>query len=180
MAMVLIALGANLPGPHGEPPLATCRAALEALRALPGLRLHAVSRWWETAPVPPSGQPPYINAVARLEGEADPAALLARLHAIEAAAGRSRGAPNAPRTLDLDIIAIGDLQRTAPDPILPHPRAHERAFVLGPLAEVAPDWVHPRLGRGAAALLADLPPQQASPIGAAPSPRLRPAGHAPK
>jgi len=83
-----------------------------------------------------------------------------RLHAIEAAFGRTRDAPDGPRTLDLDIIAIDDLVRDAPDPVLPHPRAHLRAFVLRPLAEVAPGWLHPRLHRGVADLIATLPPQE--------------------
>ncbi len=151
---VLIAIGANLPGPAGQSALATCRAAVEALRGLAGLRLLAVSRWYATAPVPASDQPDYVNGVARLEGTADPADLLARLQAIEAAAGRVRGAINAARCLDLDIIGIGDLSRSAPDPVLPHPRAHLRAFVLAPLCDVAPGWVFPGLGRTAADLLA--------------------------
>ena len=96
-------------------------------------------------------------------GVADPAALLAALQAIEAQHGRVRSEPNAARTLDLDIIAMGDLVRDAPDPVLPHPRAHERRFVLAPLAEIAPGWVHPRLGLGVAALLARLPPQDLRP-----------------
>jgi 2-amino-4-hydroxy-6-hydroxymethyldihydropteridine diphosphokinase len=158
--MILVAIGGNLPGPDGQGPLANCRAAVEALRSLPGLRLLSVSRWYATAPVPPSGQPDYVNAVVRLQGTADPAWLLARLQAIEAQAGRQRGALNAARTLDLDIIAMNGLVRAAPDPVLPHPRAHQRAFVLYPLRDVAPDWVHPLLGQGVAALLADLPPQQ--------------------
>ena len=83
---------------------------------------------------------------------------------IEAACGRQRSTPNAARTLDLDIIGIGQLVRDAPDPIVPHPRAHLRAFVLAPLADVAPDWVHPVLGRTASALLADLPPQEIRPL----------------
>ncbi len=158
--MILIAIGANLPGPGGVAPRVTCRMAVEAMRDLPGLRLHALSRWYETDPVPPSGQPPYVNGVARLEGDApDPAALLARLQAIEARCGRQRGAANAARTLDLDIIAMGALLRDAPDPVLPHPRAHLRGFVLRPLADVAPDWIHPRLHLGVAALLAALPPE---------------------
>jgi 2-amino-4-hydroxy-6-hydroxymethyldihydropteridine diphosphokinase len=100
-----------------------------------------------------------VNGVARLEGRTDPATLLRRLHAIEARAGRVRNAPNAARTLDLDIIAIDDLVRDAPDPVLPHPRAHERAFVLRPLRDVCPGWVHPRLGQTVDALLAALPAQ---------------------
>ena len=157
--MILVAIGANLPGPRGETPLLTCRAAAEALRGLPGLRLVCLSHWYETAPMPPSGQPSYINGVAWLEGAADPAWLLARLHGIERAGGRVRGALNAARTLDLDLIDMNGLRRDAPDPVLPHPRAHQRAFVLVPLADVAPGWVHPALGRTVPDLIASLPPQ---------------------
>jgi len=156
--VILIAIGANLPGRDGSSPLATCRAAAEALRAVPGLRLVGVSPWYRSAPVPPSGQPDYVNGVVRLEGAAEPAGLLAGLQAIEAQAGRVRGPANAARTLDLDIIDLNGLVRDAPDPVLPHPRAHLRGFVLLPLADVAPDWVHPRLAAGVAALLRALPP----------------------
>jgi 2-amino-4-hydroxy-6-hydroxymethyldihydropteridine diphosphokinase len=156
-APILIAVGANLPAAQGQSALATCRAAVEALRGLVGLRLHAVSRWYSTAPVPASDQPDYINAAVWLEGAADPANLLARLHRIEAVGGRVRGAVNAARSLDLDIIGIGGLLRAAPDPVLPHPRAHVRAFVLAPLCDIAPGWVFPGIGRSAADLLASLP-----------------------
>lgn len=157
--MILIALGSNLPGPDGAAPLAVCRAAADALAQLPGLAVAAVSPWYETAPIPPSGQPPYVNGIVRLSGVAEPETLLGALHAIEARFGRQRGLPNAARTLDLDIIDLNGILRAAPDPILPHPRAHERAFVLAPLKDIAPDWRHPRLGRSARALLAALPPQ---------------------
>jgi 2-amino-4-hydroxy-6-hydroxymethyldihydropteridine diphosphokinase len=155
----LVALGANLPRGDGATPLETCQAAAAALGRLPGVRLAGVSRWYRSAPIPPlPGAPDYVNGVARLEGAMpDPAALLAALLAIEAAHGRARSTPNAPRTLDLDLIDLDGLVRSAPDPILPHPRAHLRRFVLQPLAEVAPGWLHPVLGQNVAALLARLP-----------------------
>jgi 2-amino-4-hydroxy-6-hydroxymethyldihydropteridine diphosphokinase len=170
--MILIAIGANLPGPDGAPPIETCRRAAEALGALPGLRLQGLSRWYRTAPVPPSAQPPYVNAVALLGvepgvAEIEPGALLATLQEMEARAGRRRGEPNAARTLDLDIVAMGErgqLVRTAPDPVLPHPRAHERAFVLVPLLDVVPDWIHPVLQRSAKHLLRDLSLQEIEPL----------------
>ncbi|MEO9190847.1 MAG: 2-amino-4-hydroxy-6-hydroxymethyldihydropteridine diphosphokinase [Acetobacteraceae bacterium] len=154
--MILIAIGSNLPASDGTPPLALCRRAAEALDGLPGLRLRGLSRWWRTTPVPASDQPDYVNGVALLAGEADPADLLAALHAIEARFGRRRSVANAARTLDLDLIAMGGLIRAAPDPVLPHPRAHEREFVLGPLAEVAPGWMHPGRGLSVEMLLSRL------------------------
>ena len=157
--MILVAIGANLPGPDGISALETCRRAAASLDALPGLMLKGLSRWYETDPVPPSDQPPYINGVALLVGPMpDPVELLAALQGIENAFGRVRGEANAPRTLDLDIISMGELMRAALDPILPHPRTHVRGFVLAPLADVAPDWVHPRFGLTARALLAQIPP----------------------
>lgn len=160
--MILIGIGANLPGPYGEAPLVMARAAVTSLAGLAGLRLAGVSGFWESAPVPASAQPRYVNAVARLEGEADAAALLARLHAIEAAAGRTRAAANAARPLDLDILDIDGIVRAAPDPVLPHPRMAARAFVLRPLAEVAPGWRHPVTGQPIGELLAAVVAQDAA------------------
>jgi 2-amino-4-hydroxy-6-hydroxymethyldihydropteridine diphosphokinase len=166
--MALIGIGANLPNSDGRSALQTCQHAVAMLDRLPGCRVAGLSRWFESEPVPPSGQPSYINAVAMLlirQGKmADPAGLLAALMALEAECGRQRAEVNAARTLDLDIIAIDGLIRQAPDPILPHPRAHLRAFVLAPLIDVAPDWMHPTLQRTARALLADLPPQAIRPL----------------
>jgi 2-amino-4-hydroxy-6-hydroxymethyldihydropteridine diphosphokinase len=150
--MILVAIGANLPL-EGCSPVDTCRWAAAALDRLPGVRLRGLSSWYRTAPVPPSDQPDYINGVAHLLGEISPEELLNGLREVEAMAGRVRGMPNAARTLDLDIIAMGALVRDAPDPILPHPRAHLRGFVLWPLRDVAPNWVHPRLRIGMGKLI---------------------------
>ena len=155
--MILVAIGGNLPRPDDASPLETCHEAVRALAELPGYRLEEVSRWYETRPVPPSGQPNYINGVVRLArtpGLANsPESLLAALQSIEARFGRRRAEPNAARTLDLDLIAMDALVRDEPDPILPHPRAHLRAFVLLPLLDVAPEWVHPRIGQTGRTLL---------------------------
>ena len=164
---VFISIGANLSTKDGRVALASCRLAAESLRAIPGMRLHALSKWYETDPIPPGG-PSYINGVAWLEGEADPAWLLSRLQAIESRGGRTRSTPNAPRTLDLDIIAMGDLMRDLPDPMLPHPRAYIRRFVMEPLAEIAPFWVHPGTHQTVRALLAELPPQRVKRLHARP------------
>ncbi len=165
MSRALIAIGANLPPASGGTPLAGCQAAVQALAGLPGLKLVGLSRWWESAPIPPNPLAPrYVNGVALLEGTMDPLGLLTALQGIEAAAGRTRPFPNAPRVLDLDIIDLDGLIRPGPDPILPHPRAHLRGFVLHPLAEVAPDWVHPVLQKSVAQLLGTLPAQDLHPL----------------
>lgn len=165
--MILIAIGANLPHADGATPLETCRWAAAQVAAIPGLRVVARSRWYESAPIPPSGQPPYVNGVVAAEvaagtpdGEAvTPESLLRALQAIEARAGRVRSVANAARPLDLDIVAMGDVVRAAPDPILPHPRMGGRAFVLLPLRDVAPGWVDPSSGRTVEDLIAALPDQ---------------------
>jgi 2-amino-4-hydroxy-6-hydroxymethyldihydropteridine diphosphokinase len=161
--MILIAIGANLPGLQGEPADETCRLAAAAVVALAGLRFHSLSQWYRTAPVPKSDQPDYCNGVIRMEGKIAPEALLTRLQEIEAQFGRARSTPNAPRTLDLDIIDLNGLIRATRDPILPHPRAHLRAFVLRPILDVAPNWRHPALNSSLTSLLVDLPRQDIEP-----------------
>lgn len=156
--MILIGVGANLPGPAGSP-RATCEAALAYLGAL-GVPTLACSPWYETAPVPASDQPWFVNAVARVGTALSPEGLLAALHKVEAVFGRVRGVPNAARTIDLDLLAYGDLVRVVDAPLVPHPRLHERAFVLFPLRELAPGWRHPVLDRTAVDLAEDLPPGQ--------------------
>lgn len=163
-AEILIGLGANLPGPQGEP-RAACEAALRALEAA-GVGILRRSRWYESRPVPPSDQPWFVNGVVSVATRREPRALLALLHRIEAAFGRRRGRPNEARPLDLDLLAYGDRVAPGPEPpILPHPRLADRAFVLLPLAEVAPGWRHPVTGMTVEALIARLPPgQQARPL----------------
>jgi 2-amino-4-hydroxy-6-hydroxymethyldihydropteridine diphosphokinase len=169
--VILVGIGANLPGPDGAPALETCRRAAAAMDALPGLRLRALSRWYATAALPVgSGAPDYVNGVALLAprpgaARPDPAALLAELQRIEAAFGRVRPYPNAPRTLDLDLLDLDGLVRPGPDPVLPHPRMQDRAFVLAPLCDLAPGWRHPVLGLPAAALLAGVGMAGVRPVG---------------
>jgi len=160
--MILLGLGGNLRFGGHPTPRATLEAALAALPAY-GIAVAALSPWYASAPVPASDQPWYVNAVARIETALSPEAALAALHAVEREFGRERGAPNAARTVDLDLLAWGRLVRLAGlPPLLPHPRMGLRAFVLAPLADLAPQWRHPLGGRTAAALLAALPPGQAA------------------
>jgi 2-amino-4-hydroxy-6-hydroxymethyldihydropteridine diphosphokinase len=156
--MILVGLGANLEHPRYGPPRQTLEAALEALR-LSGIVVLTRSRWYRSAPVPPSDQPWFVNCVASVETSLSPSALLAQLHEIETRFGRTRRRRNEARVLDLDLLAYHD-RVSAPGecPVLPHPRLAERAFVVLPLAEVAPDWRHPVSGLGVAELASRLEP----------------------
>lgn len=133
--LAYVGLGANL----GADLLNTLGRAATALAALPGTRLVALSSAWRSAPVD-AGGPDFLNAVAVLDTELAPLALLDALQAIEQAHGRERPYRNAPRTLDLDLLMLGDAVLDTPRLVLPHPRLRERAFVLRPLLEVAPQF----------------------------------------
>ncbi|HET7610371.1 MAG TPA: 2-amino-4-hydroxy-6-hydroxymethyldihydropteridine diphosphokinase [Rhodanobacteraceae bacterium] len=137
-----VALGSNL-----DDPAAQVERGFAALAALPGTRLRARSRLYRTPPWGVVDQPSFVNAVAALETSLAPRELLEALLAIEAGAGRVRGARNGPRTLDLDLLLHGDLELCEAGLTLPHPRLHERAFVLLPLADVAPGLDVPGRGR---------------------------------
>lgn len=136
-----VAIGSNL----GDPARAV-RAAFDGLAAMPGCRLAARSSLYRTTPVGVGRQPDFINAVAAVDTTLEPLALLAELLALEARHGRIRVAPLAARTLDLDLLLHGTTVMDGTNLQLPHPRMHQRAFVLAPLAEIAPDLVIP--GRG--------------------------------
>jgi 2-amino-4-hydroxy-6-hydroxymethyldihydropteridine diphosphokinase len=164
MPEVIVALGSNLKGEYPSVE-ALMEAALVRL-AEHGLPVARRSSLWRSQAWPDPAMPAYLNAVALVETLLPPRKALVQLQALERRFGRERGAANAARTLDLDLIAYGEAVEAGPGLVLPHPRAHERRFVMGPLAEVAPGWRHPILGRTAAELA------EAAPVGrdAAPLP----------
>ncbi|MCR9266134.1 MAG: 2-amino-4-hydroxy-6-hydroxymethyldihydropteridine diphosphokinase [Alphaproteobacteria bacterium] len=155
-AAIYIALGANLPS-GGRTPLETVEAALGALNAA-GLTVLSASSAWSSPAWPDPSDPPYVNAVAQIATALAPRDVLDCLHAIEARFGRERSVLNAPRPLDLDLIDhAGQCLHEENGLEIPHPRACQRAFVLLPLQEIAPDWRAPDTGRSITDLIADLP-----------------------
>lgn len=148
-----LGLGANL----GEP-VETLRQVKHLLEERDGVCVRKASSLYWTDPVGgPPGQPDYLNAALEVETELSPEHLLRLALAMEGDFGRVRGEHWAPRTLDIDILAYGELERRNPDLTLPHPGIHQRTFVLVPLVEIAPGWVHPTKGKTARELLDALP-----------------------
>lgn len=145
---MIIALGSNLSGEYGSSE-ALLKAAVEAIAAA-GFEVLSQSRWWRSASWPDPSNPDYLNGVLMVRTAQSAEEVLERLHRIEAGFGRARSEPNAPRLLDLDLIAYG--RRVGDHPSTPHPRAQDRLFVMGPLAEIGPDWAHPVSGKTAADL----------------------------
>ena len=144
-----IALGSNLGNS-----LEILTSSLDALNNLPGIALKTTSSWYKTKPVgTPQPQADYLNGCALLSAEQTPEELLTILQATESQYGRVNKGKLQPRTLDLDLLLYGDLVLNTPSLTIPHPRMNERAFVLVPLAEIAPDWIEPKSGVAIAKLL---------------------------
>ena len=162
--MIILGIGANLPNPKIGPPRASCGMALDILEKS-DVYIDQRSPWYKSRPVPISDQPWYVNGVVAVATSLSPSALMRKLLMIEADLDRERGEPNAPRTLDLDIVAYGDqiIDDTGVNDLqlqIPHPRMHLRSFVINPLCDISPTWVHPVFQRAATALRDDLPPDQ--------------------
>ena len=142
MSVAYVGVGSNLDGPQRQ-----VAQALGELDGIPGTRVVKRSSLYRSAPVGYAAQPEFVNAVAALDTTLDPEALLGELQAIEARHGRSRSFPNAPRSLDLDLLLYGEAEQRTARLTLPHPRMHERAFVLKPLVELEPGIAIPGRGR---------------------------------
>jgi 2-amino-4-hydroxy-6-hydroxymethyldihydropteridine diphosphokinase len=158
--MIFVGLGSNLVTVEFDSSRKLLESSINSMKSH-GISIVGRSSWYSSAPIPASDQPWFTNGVVQVESRLDPAALLQALHAVEGEYERMRGQPNDSRTLDLDLLAYDDRLFDDPEGLkLPHPRLSERAFVLIPLAEMAPEWRHPESGLTAAEMLELLPPGQ--------------------
>ena len=153
--MILIGLGSNLESADGHSTVQNLEKALASFETR-GIRILRSSRFYETAPVPSDDIPWYINAVAEVSTELSARDLLTSLLAIETQLGRVRGAQNAPRIIDLDLLDFRGWITTEKNLIIPHPRMTERAFVLRPIIDIAPTWRHPVSGKSVKKLLNEI------------------------
>jgi len=155
---IFLGIGANLTADGFDTPQDGCLAAINSLKD-EGIEIIAISPWYKSAPVPISDQPWYHNAVVEIATDLRPEELIGILHQREAGFGRIRITRNEARVLDIDIVDYGGLVMDG-NLTLPHPRMHQRAFVLRPLADLAPDWTHPETNETISALLAAVDPEQ--------------------
>lgn len=160
--MIILGLGGNLTCETFGSPRTTCGVALQMLEAR-GIAVTGRSKWYESAPVPISDQPWYVNGIVSVETHLTPESLVKEVFDVETELGRRRTVANAARTIDIDVIAYNDvtIEGTTPDEVaIPHPRMHTRAFVLLPLTEIAPNWQHPNRTESLPELVAALPENQ--------------------
>lgn len=158
--MISIAIGSNISHVRHGAPSKVCESAITSIRGV-GCVVLRQSRWFQSAPFPPSSQPDFINGIISVSTTLNPPKLMEKLHRIETDFGRVRSVRNAARVLDLDLITFGNHVSSEHEwPVLPHPRMTERAFVLYPLRDIACTWQHPVRGVGLDELISALPPGQ--------------------
>ncbi len=157
-----LGIGANLSISGHDNPKSGCLAAIDQLVQKTGLVVLNISPWYRTEPVPVSDQPWFYNAVVAIETDLTPEQLITAIHAVEAEMGRVRVERNEARVIDIDIVDF-DGRISAKNPLLPHPRMHQRAFVLYPLRDLNPDWVHPVTKQTLDILISELDDQNIRP-----------------
>lgn len=154
--MILIGLGGNLPGKNGTNPVDTLQAALDLMERK-GLKVVKKSPWYRSEPIPKSTQPWFVNGVVAVETALQPVMVLETLLEVEKALGRERGSKNEARIIDIDLLDYrGEILKNKGHLVLPHPRLHQRLFVLKPLFDIAPFWKHPVSGKSVQDLMATI------------------------
>jgi 2-amino-4-hydroxy-6-hydroxymethyldihydropteridine diphosphokinase len=141
--MILIGIGSNLPSESFGSPMKNCTEAVKILKSK--ILIEDISSWYESEPIPKSDQPWYVNGVLNINTDLNPLAVLNLLHKIESDFGRIRGKKNESRILDLDLLTFNDLIIDTKKLIIPHPRMHLRSFVMKPIVDINPNWIHPKL-----------------------------------